>query len=135
MMAFVRECQGTRKTHLTQYFNIFGNRGIYHEGWLAATLHNIPWIFNAKLPALDDDVWELLRTCAATSRRAVDLAASNPKKFEEMKEIFRREAIKYKVFSRLMTARQNESLRGRGRPPGHPKGPQGETFTKGCAAS
>lgn len=85
------------ENHLTQYFNIFGNRGIYHEGWLAATLHNIPWIFNAKLPALDDDVWELY-DLRSDFTQAVDLAASNPKKLEEMKEIFRREAIKYKVF-------------------------------------
>ncbi len=55
---------------------VFGNRGIYHEGWLAGTVHNVPWIFNAKLPALDDDVWELydLRTDFTS---AVDLASSN----------------------------------------------------------
>ncbi len=64
------------ENHLTQYFNIFGNRGIYHEGWLAATLHNIPWIFNAKLPALDDDVWELY-DLRSDFTQAVDLAASN----------------------------------------------------------
>ena len=35
------------------------DRGIYDHGWLAGTVHNVPWIFNAKLPALEDDVWEL----------------------------------------------------------------------------
>ena len=43
----------------TQYFEMFVNRGIYHEGWTAVTRHSVPWVFNAKLPAFDDDVWEL----------------------------------------------------------------------------
>ena len=88
---------GAPENHPTQYFNVFGNRGIYHEGWLAGTVHNIPWIFNAKLPALEDDVWELY-DLRSDFTSAVNLAASNPKKLAEMKEIFRREAIKYKVF-------------------------------------
>ena len=85
------------ENHLTQYFDVFGNRGIYDNGWLAGTVHNVPWIFNAKLPALEDDVWELydLRNDFTA---AVDLAASNPKKLDEMKAIFTREAIKHKVF-------------------------------------
>lgn len=85
------------ENRLTQYFNVFGNRGVYDNGWLAGTVHNVPWIFNAKLPELDDDVWELydLRNDFTS---AVNLAASNPKKLAEMKEIFRREAIKHKVF-------------------------------------
>ena len=42
----------------TQYFEIFGNRGIYHEGWTAVTHHSTPWV-TAERPAFDDDVWEL----------------------------------------------------------------------------
>lgn len=81
----------------TQYFSVFGNRGIYHQGWLAGTVRNVPWIFNAKFPPLDEDVWELydLRNDFTS---AVNLASSNPRKLEEMKEVFRREAIKHKVF-------------------------------------
>jgi len=44
--------------HQTQYFEMFGNRGIYHQGWTAVTRHRIPWEFaQTKLPAFDDDVW------------------------------------------------------------------------------
>ena len=43
----------------TQYFEMFGNRGIYHEGRTACTKHGNPWMAWAELPLLDDDVWEL----------------------------------------------------------------------------
>ena len=45
--------------HQTQYFEMFCNRGIYHQGWTAVTRHSTPWEFGAQLPALDDDTWEL----------------------------------------------------------------------------
>jgi arylsulfatase A-like enzyme len=46
--------------HETQYFEIFGNRGIYHKGWTAVTKHRTPWLLiGAKMVAFDDDVWEL----------------------------------------------------------------------------
>ena len=44
--------------HTTQYFEMFCNRGIYHEGWTAVTRHSIPWVVT-EMPAFDDDVWEL----------------------------------------------------------------------------
>ena len=49
--------------HETQYFEMFGNRGIYHCGWTAVTRHKTPWLLvGAKMPAFDDDVWELYDT-------------------------------------------------------------------------
>ena len=45
--------------HELQYFEMFCNRGIYHKGWSAVTRHSTPWVTTAKLPAFDDDVWEL----------------------------------------------------------------------------
>ena len=49
--------------HTTQYFEMMGNRGIYHKGWTAVTKHKTPWVFaGAKLPTFDDDVWELYDT-------------------------------------------------------------------------
>ena len=49
--------------HETQYFEMFGNRGIYHKGWTAVTRHKTPWLLiGEKTPALDDDVWELYDT-------------------------------------------------------------------------
>jgi arylsulfatase len=85
------------ENHLSQYFSVFGNRGVYDNGWLASTVRNVPWLMNQKFPPLDQDVWELydLRT---DFTQAINLADSNPQKLEEMKKIFDREAIKYKVF-------------------------------------
>ena len=45
----------------TQYFELAANRGIYHKGWTAVTRQHL-WEFGAKLPAFDDDVWELYDT-------------------------------------------------------------------------
>lgn len=85
------------ENHLTQYFSVFGNRGVYDNGWLACTVRNVPWLMNQKFPPLDQDIWELydLRT---DFTQAVNLASSNPAKLDEMKKLFDREAIKYKVF-------------------------------------
>ena len=55
--------------HETQYFEMFGNRGIYHKGWTAVTKHRTPWAaMNTKLPAFDDDVWELYDTTRTGAR-------------------------------------------------------------------
>lgn len=59
--------------HTTQYFEMFGNRAIYHDGWVAATRHSIPWL-NVPLPPLKDDVWELYDVAEDFSE-ANDLAA------------------------------------------------------------
>jgi arylsulfatase A-like enzyme len=51
--------------HETQYFEMLGNRGIYHKGWTAVTKHGTPWLLvGAEKPAFDDDVWELYDTTA-----------------------------------------------------------------------
>jgi hypothetical protein len=66
--------------HETQYFEMFGNRGIYHKGWTAVTRHRTPWEFAlAELPAFDDDVWQLYDTTTDWSQ-ANDLAAEMPQK-------------------------------------------------------
>jgi arylsulfatase len=85
------------ENHLTQYFDVFGNRGVYDNGWLASTVRNVPWLMNQKFPPLDQDVWELydLRT---DFTQAVNLASTNPGKLDEMKKIFDREAIRNKVY-------------------------------------
>ena len=46
----------------TQYFEMFCNRGIYHQGWTAVTRHSTPWVMGQPLPPFDDDVWELYDT-------------------------------------------------------------------------
>ncbi len=81
--------------HTTQYFEIAGNRGIYHEGWTACTKHATPWIAMAELPAFVDDVWELYSPDDWT--QAHDLAAEMPEKLRELQELFLVEARKYNV--------------------------------------
>src|SRR5687768_12396481 len=81
----------------TQYFEMFGNRGIYHEGWIACTRHSIPWDMNAKIPALKDDVWELYDVRNDFSQ-ADDLAGKYPEKLKELQKIFHSEGIRNHVF-------------------------------------
>ena len=80
----------------TQYFEMFGNRGIYHEGWVACTRHSIPWLV-VENPPLANDVWELYNIDEDFSE-ANNLASTNPEKLKEMQEIFTKEAIRNHVF-------------------------------------
>jgi arylsulfatase len=79
----------------TQYFEMFGNRAIYHEGWVAATRHSIPWLM-AQNPPLDQDRWELYNVAEDFSQ-AKDLAAENPAKLKELQDLFIEEAIRNHV--------------------------------------
>lgn len=81
--------------HKTQYFEIFGNRGIYHDGWLAHTVHRAAWEFKPRRPLLEDQ-WELYHVEEDFSS-ATDLAAKNPGKLKELQELFLEEAIKNNV--------------------------------------
>jgi arylsulfatase A-like enzyme len=83
--------------HETQYFEMFGNRGIYHKGWTAVTRHKTPWILiGEKTPAFDDDVWELYDTNVDWSQ-ANDLANQMPDKLHELQRLWLMEAIRYDV--------------------------------------
>lgn len=84
-----------RDRHLTQYFEIAGNRALYHDGWYAGTVHRAPWEYKPRT-TLENDKWELYDTRNDFSL-ANDLAAKNPEKLKEMQEIFMKEAIKYSV--------------------------------------
>ena len=84
--------------HTTQYFEMFGNRGIYKDGWTAVTKHRTPWELGGYAPpALDDDVWELYDTMADWSQ-ANDLSNEMPDKLRELQQVFVLEAAKYNVF-------------------------------------
>ena len=83
--------------HETQYFEMFGNRGIYHKGWTAVTKHRTPWILvGQKTIALDDDVWELYDTTKDWSQ-AKDLSKEMPQKLHELQRLWIIEATRYKV--------------------------------------
>jgi arylsulfatase A-like enzyme len=81
--------------HQIQYFEIFGNRAIYNDGWLAGTVHRAPWEQKPRT-TLEDDTWELYDTRTDFSL-ANDLAKQNPAKLKEMQDLFMTEAVKYKV--------------------------------------
>ena len=97
----------------TQYFEMFCNRGIYHDGWYACTTPFAPpWLMGTgKLPDVNDYKWELYNISEDFSQDN-DLAAKNPDKLKEMQSLFLTEAEKYQVLpldntllTRLVTPR------------------------------
>jgi arylsulfatase len=83
--------------HETQYFEMFGNRGIYHKGWTAVTRHKTPWLLvGEKTPAFDDDVWELYDTNKDWTQ-ANNLAKQMPEKLHELQRLWLMEATRYNV--------------------------------------
>lgn len=82
------------ESHVVQYFEIMGNRGIYHKGWTACTKHRTPWKVDTP-PAFDADVWELYGPDDWTQRH--NLAAENPAKLAELQRLWLIEAVKYNV--------------------------------------
>ncbi|MDM0001925.1 arylsulfatase [Variovorax sp. J22P240] len=83
--------------HETQYFEMFGNRGIYHKGWTAVTKHGTPWVLvGRKTVPLDDDVWELYDTTKDWSQ-ARDLSKQMPEKLHDLQRLWLIEATRYKV--------------------------------------
>ena len=106
--------------HLTQYFEIFGNRAIYHDGWLAGTVHRAPWETKPRA-TLENDIWELYDTRTDFSL-ANDLAKQNPDKLKEMQDLFMKEAVKYNVLpiDDRTLERINAGPRRAARPDGRP---------------
>ena len=94
-MAYSFDDGAAAERHETQYFEMFCNRGIYHQGWTAVTRHSTPWVM-VPLPPLEDDVWELYDTNTDWSQ-AHDLAAELPEKLAELQELWLSEARKYNV--------------------------------------
>ena len=101
--------------HETQYFEMFGNRGIYHKGWTAVTRHKTPWLLIGEtVPAFDDDVWELYDTTNDWSQ-AKNLAKDMPEKLHALQRLWLIEATRYNVLpiDDNVAARLNSDLAGR----------------------
>jgi arylsulfatase A-like enzyme len=101
--------------HETQYFEMFGNRGIYHKGWTAVTRHKTPWILvGEKTPAFDDDTWELYDTNKDWSQ-ANNLAKQMPEKLHELQRLWLIEATRYNVLplDDRIAERMNSDTAGR----------------------
>jgi len=101
--------------HETQYFEMFGNRGIYHKGWTAVTKHKTPWILvGEKTVPFDDDNWELYDTTKDWSQ-ANNLAKKMPEKLHELQRLWLIEATRYNVLplDDLVAERMNPDTAGR----------------------
>src|SRR4029079_2777322 len=92
-MAYAFDDAKAAERRETQYFEMFCNRGIYHQGWTAVTRHGVPWL-GAYKRTFDEDVWELYDTNQDWTQ-AHDLAQQHPAKLEELKRLFVIEATKY----------------------------------------
>lgn len=81
-----------------QYYEMFGNRAIWVDGWKAVSLHGkrMPWVTNSVTP-FEEDVWELYHVAEDFSE-STDLAMENPEKLAELIKIFDEEAWKYNVY-------------------------------------
>jgi arylsulfatase len=89
---------GAEERHDVQYFEMFGNRGIYYKGWSAITKHRTPWVVTAAATiTFDQDVWELYDGTKDWTQ-ANDLAQQMPEKLKELHLMFAIEAVKYNVF-------------------------------------
>ncbi|PTM95479.1 arylsulfatase [Mycoplana dimorpha] len=89
----------TPTTHTTQYFEMLGNRAIYHDGWVAATTPaTLPWELSTKTPpdVITGYNWELYNVDEDPTQ-FTDLAAKMPDKLKEMQSLFYAEARKYNV--------------------------------------
>jgi arylsulfatase A-like enzyme len=95
-MRFAFDDASAPETHDLQYFEMFANRGVYHQGWSGVTRHSTPWNFGVELPAFDNDTWELYAPDDWT--QAHNIAAENPAKLAELQRLFLIEAVKYSVF-------------------------------------
>jgi arylsulfatase len=93
-MAYTFDDAGADERHTSQYFEMFVNRGIYHQGWTAVTRHSTPWVM-APPRAIEDDVWELYGPDDWTQAR--DIAAEQPDRLAHLQRLFLIEAAKYNV--------------------------------------
>jgi arylsulfatase len=96
-MTYCFDEPGAADRRQTQYFEMMGNRGIYHRGWTAVTKHRTPWVVSGAMTPFDDDVWELYDTTSDWTQ-SHDLAREHPDKLHHLQRLFLLEASKYGVF-------------------------------------
>ncbi len=85
-----------KERHTTQYFEIAGNRAIYHDGWFARTIHRAPWEAKPRRTLEDNSAWQLYDVRSDFSL-ANDVAAKHPDKLAEMQKLFLQEAEAHHV--------------------------------------
>jgi len=104
----------TPERHDLQYFEMFGNRGVYHRGWSAVTKHRTPWLMVEQAPPFDEDVWELYDG-SSDFTQANDLSAEQPERLASLQRLWLIEATKYNVLplDDRMLERANPDIAGR----------------------
>jgi hypothetical protein len=94
--------------HDLQYFEMFGNRGLYYKGWSAVTKHRTPWVMvGQKMVAFDDDIWELYDGSKDWSQ-AHDLSKAMPDMLAKLQRLWLIEATKYNAIP--LDDRQTERI-------------------------
>ncbi|MCR9292307.1 MAG: arylsulfatase [bacterium] len=112
-MAYSFEDAEAEDRRTTQYFEMLGNQGIYHDGWMASAIRGVPWLSENEPADLLNMPWELYHVDQDFSQ-ANDLAQQNPEKLEEMVKLFFAEAAKYNVLP--LDDRKTERLNVENRP-------------------
>ncbi|MGI6416560.1 MAG: arylsulfatase [Thermoguttaceae bacterium] len=107
-MVYTFDNAKAKDRHVTQYFEMFGNRAIYHEGWFARTIHKAPWESAPRRPLDDDSAWELYDTRSDFSL-VHNMAVEHPDKLKDLQTLFLKEAesnfalpIDDRVFERII---------------------------------
>jgi arylsulfatase A-like enzyme len=112
-MLYAAKDKNAADRHTVQYFEMFGNRAIYSDGWLARVVHMVPWVGKPR-GSFADEKWELYNVKEDFSLTD-NLADKNPEKVQEMQELFDKEAIANNVYplDDRLYERFNAKLAGR----------------------
>jgi arylsulfatase A-like enzyme len=114
-IAYLFDKADAEDRHKTQYFEIGCNRGIYHEGWSAVTMHRLPWPDPREKPrTIQEDPWELYGPDDWTQAR--NIADKNPEMLRKLQDRFLIEAAKYNVLPLDPRQRERFDARVAGRP-------------------
>lgn len=103
---------GADEQHTTQYFEMLGNRAIFHKGWTAVAKHKDPWVGSTH--GLDDDVWELYNV-EEDWTQSNDLAAKEPERLANLQRLFLIQAARFNVLPMDIRSaeRMNPDIAGR----------------------
>jgi arylsulfatase len=112
-MAYTFDKADAPDRRTTQYFEMLGNQGIYHEGWMASAIRGVPWLSEPEPGDLLNMPWELYHIDEDFSQ-AVNLADREPEKLEELVKLFFAEAARYNVLP--LDDRKTERLNVANRP-------------------
>ena len=116
-MVYTFDSASAKSRRTTQYFEMFTNRAIYKDGWMASTRFGLPWETAGRVGDFTKAPWELYNLDEDFSQ-ANDLAKQNPAKLKELQAAFEAEAKKYNVFP--LDSRFSERMDPKNRVAGDP---------------